>query len=316
MKVVSILGGLGSQMYKYAFYLMLCKESYQDCYIDTTYFMQKKIWNGYELEKIFNIHAPDMKDVLPRDAINRINQKETNYITENIRFLLSSGTTCYWFLGEPHVYKSYSILHDAFRIVNHKLLNLKLLFGVQNRYPSDCFSENCNSYFDEYLMNSDEFFKSVKEEVIKTFCFPKFTDQKNIVTSNHMKMGDSVAIHIRRTDHLGDNGKLYKRQYYAKSVQFIKDKTKRELHYYIFSDDIEWCKANLHELGLNIKDDVIFVDWNNGASSFRDMQLMTYCQHNVLAISSFSWWGYYLSTMENKIVCAPEGYWLEVPNHF
>ena len=65
-------------------------------------------------------------------------------------------------------------------------------------------------------MRSDELFRDVKEDVIRVFQFPAFCDEKNIRTSELMKLNDSVAVHVRRTDHLGDNGKLYKRKYYAK----------------------------------------------------------------------------------------------------
>lgn len=68
--------------------------------------------------------------------------------------------------------------------------------------------------------------------------------------------------------------------------------------------------------GLTSNDEVIIVDWNKGEDSYRDMQLMTYAKHNILAISSFSWWGYYLSKHRDKIVCAPKGYWLEAGYHF
>ena len=63
MKVVAILGGLGSQMVKYAFYLDVkkkCKD--EKCYIDTTAFHSLKMWNGYELERIFGIRDEDFYD--------------------------------------------------------------------------------------------------------------------------------------------------------------------------------------------------------------------------------------------------------------
>ena len=318
MKVVSILGGLGSQMQKYAFYLMLCKKSGQKCYIDTTFFLQKNSWNGYELGHLFNIKAPDMKNVLTQDAIERITNNTTSYLKENLEFLTSNNNEiCYYFLGNRQVYKSYGKIHEKYRILKHKFLMIKLMiFGQQSIYPRSFFCEKNNSYFDEYLMRSDELFRDVKEDVIRVFQFPAFCDEKNIRTSELMKLNDSVAVHVRRTDHLGDNGKLYKRKYYAKSINCIRDKTGKKLSFYIFSDDIEWCKNHLSELGLLVDDDLTFVDWNSGVDSFRDMQLMTYCHHNVLAISSFSWWGYYLSPYKDKIVCAPEGYWTEVEFHF
>ena len=76
--------------------------------------------------------------------------------------------------------------------------------------------------------------------------------------------------------------------------------------YVIFSDDIQWCKENIREMVGNRE--VVFVDWNKGEQSFRDIQLMTLCKHNIIANSSFSWWGAWLNQNDNKVVIAPEAF--------
>ena len=76
--------------------------------------------------------------------------------------------------------------------------------------------------------------------------------------------------------------------------------------YVIFSDDIQWCRENLSSIIGNRE--VVFVDWNKGEQSFRDIQLMTLCKHNIIANSSFSWWGAWLNQNENKVVVAPEAF--------
>ena len=85
----------------------------------------------------------------------------------------------------------------------------------------------------------------------------------------------------------------------------MNDKVKPEL-YVIFSDDIQWCKENIG--GLVGNREVVFVDWNKGEQSFRDIQLMTLCKHNIIANSSFSWWGAWLNQNDDKVVIAREAF--------
>ena len=66
-----------------------------------------------------------------------------------------------------------------------------------------------------------------------------------------------------------------------------------------FSDDIEWARENIKEPNIE------FIDWNKKENSYKDMQLMSNCRHNIIANSSFSWWGAWLNGNQNKIVIAP-----------
>lgn len=70
-------------------------------------------------------------------------------------------------------------------------------------------------------------------------------------------------------------------------------------YFFVFSDDIEWCRKTFSMGNYE------FVYWNKGDSSFRDMQLMSLCKHNIIANSTFSWWGAWLNLNDEKIVCAP-----------
>jgi len=71
-----------------------------------------------------------------------------------------------------------------------------------------------------------------------------------------------------------------------------------EKTYLIFSDDIEWCKLNFDFL-----ENKIFV---NGNTDFQDLYLMSKCNDNIIANSTFSWWGAWLNQNPNKKVIAPK----------
>ena len=84
MKAVAVIGGLGSQMFKYAFFLALKEKCNDECVIDTSFFMQRKSWNGYELEKIFGVKERDLQDLLSKDQRDNITSKKKSYIDVNV----------------------------------------------------------------------------------------------------------------------------------------------------------------------------------------------------------------------------------------
>lgn len=114
---------------------------------------------------------------------------------------------------------------------------------------------------------------------------------------------NSVSIHLRRIDY---DSKL-DIQYYIDAIELIKKKTKNP-HFFIFSDDIQWCIENLFFLKQKTfithdsKDEVV------------DLWLMTQCKHFIIANSSFSWWGAWLAKFDNKTIIAPKSTQIGVIN--
>lgn len=157
-------------------------------------------------------------------------------------------------------------------------------------------------FYDGYWQNEGNF-KHIRQQVLEAFQFPKMKDELNINLVKMLQQTNSVSCHVRRGDYLKDpNMCICTSDYYVHAVAKMKELVNPDL-YCIFSDDIEWCKENLSALCKGKK--MVYVDWNKGQNSFRDMQLMSLCKHNIIANSSFSWWGAWLNNNPDKIVISP-----------
>lgn len=270
MLIIACAGGLGNQMFQYAFYLSR-KNMNNDVKFDISWFNENKAHNGYELERIFslNIAYTNEEDLYkigkPKNIIDKIIKKI--FYSNNIYYMTSHN-------------EAINYLSD---IVNYKS---GYLFGY---------------------WQSEKYFEKIKNEVKKDFNFKIPLDIKNEEIATKMKCENSVAIHIRRGDYLKYDHLSYicTKNYYKNAIEYI-EKYVSNPFYYIFSNDIEWCRKN-----LNFKN-VTYVNWNIGKDSYKDMQLMSQCKHNIIANSSFSWWGAWLNNNPNKIVCVPEK-WFDLP---
>ena len=109
-------------------------------------------------------------------------------------------------------------------------------------------------------------------------------------------LGEEITYQINV---IGNQGFICSIDYYRKAIKIINSKIDDPV-YFVFSDDIDWCKQN-----LKIKHRVYFIDWNKGRDSYKDMVLMSKCKHNIIANSSFSWWGAWLNNNPQKLVIAP-----------
>ncbi|MFA7284753.1 MAG: alpha-1,2-fucosyltransferase, partial [Candidatus Absconditabacterales bacterium] len=115
-----------------------------------------------------------------------------------------------------------------------------------------------------------------------------------------MEQTNSIGLHVRRGDYVGSAlGGICDKTYYENAIEFIKSKVQNPT-FFIFSNDIQRCKDN-----LKTGDKSHFIDGNKGENAYKDMVLMSHCKHNIIANSSFSWWGARLNNNPEKIVIAP-----------
>lgn len=142
-------------------------------------------------------------------------------------------------------------------------------------------------------------------DTIKTIKFRQpVMDETNKELLNAISSSESVSLHVRRGDYLDpQNAKQYggicTLDYYNKAISMIKEKYINP-RFIVFSNDIEWCKANL------LIDEATFVTNNTGEYSWMDMYLMSHCMANILANSSFSYWGAMLNINSPQTVIYPK----------
>lgn len=344
MKVLHIESGLGNQMLGYAEYLALKHANpNDDFYIETiTYDIPEcneviSQWNGYELERIFGIKEPkNVRDLFTESQWNHVMddvrksefwKRNWNYPVHISQALNNAGLRLknirgdfespgYEAMTEDRVKHDlrYKIMHSAFgyylkRALEKYRSNKKTAIQGQNLFvqtTDDIFTGQRLSFklkgFGRERIDAD---------IRAAFKFPEFVDEKNNEMSSYLAKVNGVAIHARRGDMLTVNGDCYKYGYFKRAMKIIRGNVQNPVFvFFTNTGSIEWCKENYKIFGLDPKKDkIMFVDWNTGAESYRDMQLMSYCKHAIITNSSFGWWGAYFITNPDKITVSP---WLNM----
>jgi hypothetical protein len=194
--------------------------------------------------------------------------------------------------------------------VNHDLTDrvLNRIFGPKKthvREPHYHFSEIAFNSPDNVYLNgywqSTRYFHDVESRLRQEFSFrdPPCMAAKPIL--ERIESTESVCVHVRRGDFLTNplNG-LHGREYYDKGAEIIR-RSKSNLSFFVFSDDIPWCRENLEFNG-----DMRFMDDDFEPQKFRDdLRLMAACKNFIIANSSFSWWAAWMNQHPAKIVVAP-----------
>jgi len=270
MKIVNVIGGLGNQMFQYAFALALKQKFPQeDIKIDISHFNQYNLHNGYEIGRIF---GNSITYATPMDLL-----RVTRYVP--------------W-------YKLSRVLR---RLLPRK--PCEYLERMDYVYDENVFIPDKDIYYEGYWQSA-KYFDFCKDFISDKFAFPDFTDETNICISSQIINQESVIIHVRRGDYVDapNYRGICEVDYYRRAVELSKSKVANPV-YYILSNDIKWCKCNMSPILKGYP--VIFIDHNQGCNSFRDMQLMSLSHCCILANSSFSWWGAYLNRRENHIIIVP-----------
>lgn len=177
-------------------------------------------------------------------------------------------------------------------------------------YDAGILETSKNVYLDGYWQ-SEKYFADIQDLIRREFIVRYEQDSQSTKIAEEIVRTDSVSVHFRGADYLSDPATYHTHgvcepEYYEKSVRIIQGKITSP-HFFVFSDDPFWCENNLH-----FDDPVTFISHNSGQREYEDLRLMSLCKHNIIANSSFSWWGAWLNRNKSKVVVAPKR-WLSDP---
>ena len=190
------------------------------------------------------------------------------------------------------------------RLKWEEFLGLTLYSEAKFNFDQNIHRIKANTFIEGFFQ-SERYFKCVEKQLREDFVFAKAPDAENSRLKADICSENSISLHIRRGDYV--QKKRYQNvyatcslDYYKRGVEYIAQNHPNPT-LFIFSDDIEWVKEN-----LKLPYQSVYVSHNTGEKSFEDMRLMSSCKHNVIANSSFSWWGAWLNANPEKVVIAPK----------
>lgn len=329
MKVFHIESGLGNQMLDYAD--LLASRSVnptQTYFIETILYeitdKQKSVsmWNGYELETVFGIRESNVKSLFHADQWDRILDDVVRsefwndgwtYADAIVEAFHKQGLSLLNCHRRPHNHRgveavSISLQRYILKGLYYRLWPGKAVkaFSVPDRLYHTSDKDEYNGHYLKFMHKGNRI-EQIETMLRSVYVFPEY-DLRNKEFSSFLKSCNSVAIHARRGDALGNNAYCYQYGYLKRAVRFIKKRVKKPV--FIFFCDpgsVEWCRENEKMFSLDYgKDRVHFVDWNTAKDSYRDMQLMADCKHNIITNSSFGWWGAFLNGNPGKITISPD----------
>lgn len=276
--LIKLFGGLGNQMFQYAIASIIAEKKKSQVLIDTSFYNDKnknlKRFPRHFTLGIFN----NSYRIAAEEEIFSF------YILTNIeRFKKKLG------FNYPKIFEETSFIFDP------QVLKLKAPVYLKGYFQSP-----------NYFSGREKFIRDIYKFPISCL------DERNEKIRRKIVSEISVSVHIRRGDYVADN-KTKKfhgncsMAYYKKAIDYFSS-VLIDFNLIFFSDDISWVQQEFK----NLPNKKIYVSGNTEYDSWKDMFLMSLCNHNIIANSSFSWWGAWLNENSDKIIIAPKSWFLDV----
>jgi len=283
MIIARIIGGLGNQMFQYAASRCLAQRLGVELKLDITEFLLLEQQN--DTPRDFQLNKLRVEPLIA----NEQEISNSKYVLENIlqKFLRKRR-------------KQKRIISDTFYKEPHY------------HFDQNFFSCKDNTYLHGYWQ-SEKYFEEIKEILQGELIPVNRLSNKNAILAEKISTTNAISIHVRRGDYIS-NIKINEYHgacginYYLSAMEKIASQVENPW-FFVFSDDIEWGKRH-----LATKFNTVFVDHNGPDDACEDLRLMSFCKHQIIANSSFSWWGAWLNTNQEKIVIVPKKWFANAPH--
>src|SRR5258708_14203845 len=277
MIAVHLSGGLGNQMFQYAFGKYLAEKFETELILDVRSFQDQRTIDRsgvavrkYELD-CFNIHA------------RFFTEKDQHFFFPTNHFVSRA-------------------IHKVERLLRIKALLYESHYGFNAFIVDQAIKDTyLHGYWQSYL-----YFEPVKDIISRTFAF-LLPENRNPEIDQKIKQTNSESIHVRRGDYV--NSPVVNSVHVSTTLLYYKQAidlllTKRDnVFWFVFSDDITWCRE-----AFSFLSNVIFVSDKLNAAPFYEMYQMSQCKHNIIANSTFSWWGAWLNRNPDKRIVMPNNW--------
>ncbi len=170
-----------------------------------------------------------------------------------------------------------------------------------------------NVYISGYFQ-TEKYFLEIRNILLEEFVLTQsISNYTNSMKESIEKTEQSVSLHVRRGDYINNPIALKTHgicslEYYKTAINFL-EKQYSNITFFLFSDDVDWVREN-----LSIKNSVVVAS-EEKRLPHEDIYLMSLCRHNIIANSSFSWWGAWLNQNTSKIVVAPQRWFADEQLH-
>ena len=280
MIIVQLSGGLGNQMFQYALYLALGAEGREVRIDETTEYGEHERLRHPELREDFGAQLPSYR-VATQEEIVALTDSYMDFLSR-VRRKLTGRRTKLYAERKPYVFDP-------------------AVLGLTEAYLTGCWQ-------------SERYFADVRQEVRQAFSMDgvRLTGRRReyermILAAEDALRTVSVSMHIRRGDYLNRQdiyGGICTEDYYRRAMAKMEEILRRRgerPQYFVFTNDPDWAEE--HFAGSDAV--VVRGEGKPDGSGIEDMKLMSLCRHHIIANSSFSWWGSWLSREEGRLVMAP-----------